>query len=153
MVVKRDQVTGGVLVIIGVVVVCLVSQFSVDIRPDYPGPKVFPLISAFGFIICGAGIFIKSFVQGGGEEVRLTKQGWVRIVFTLGILAIYVPALMTAGFLPATPVFLFIIVTVFAGDKKPKVSGRIIFSVVFTAVVYLAYAKIFGLSLPRGMLF
>jgi hypothetical protein len=138
---------------LGILTAVLVSGFSMDLKPEYPGPKLFPLISVFGFIVCGSGLFIKSLMEKKDEDPFLTKDGWKKIGLCLGVMALYIIALIIAGFILATPVFLFLFITIFAGNNKTKFLYRILYSVIFSLVIYVVYVKGFHLNLPGGLLF
>jgi hypothetical protein len=142
--VKRDQITGAALVVLGLIIAWLVSRFRIDIKPDYPGPKMFPLIAVFGFVACGLGIFIKSTAGGREEKVFLVKAGWVRVGAGIGILILYVFAMTWLGYLIVTPFALFFLASLLAQGKKSAPLYRIIFSVLFSVFVYVVYVYAFG---------
>ncbi|QQO08509.1 tripartite tricarboxylate transporter TctB family protein [Breznakiella homolactica] len=153
MLVKRDQITGAVLVLVGVFFFILVNQFSVDIRPDYPGPKMFPLISVFGFIICGTGIFLQSTLSKKEEKKFVLKEGWIRIGISFGLLILYVFIMKYLGYLITTPFVLFALCTVYSKGFVSKLVPRIIFAIAFTLISYVIYVYAFGLRMPGGVLF
>ena len=82
--VKRDQLTGAVLVIAGLVFAYLISQFKTPFTAAYPGPSLLPGIGAFGLIVCGAGIFVQGCLKKDAEKVFLSKKGWIRVGITFG---------------------------------------------------------------------
>ena len=41
----------------------------------------------------------------------------------------------------------------FAKGSKSTLKGRVIYSVLLTAIIYVVYIYVFGLSLPSGALF
>lgn len=150
---KRDQITGVTLVILGIIVFLLVSQFRVPFSTSYPGPKALPMIAVAGFIICGAGIFINSSKSKEPEPVFLIKEGWVRVVCSLGLLAIYVLGLKYLGYLISTPIICWLFTTYYAKGSNATLKARMIFSILFTVIVYAIYVYAFGLGLPTGELF
>lgn len=151
--VKRDQITGAVLVLLGLIVAVLVSQFRMPMTPSYPGPKMLPSIAVVGFIACGAGIFVESTLSKKEEKPFMLKAGWVRMGITMIVLAAYVLAMTFVGYLIATPIATYVMTTLFAKGQKSTVKGRIIFSVLLTVIIYGIYVFAFGLGLPDGMLF
>lgn len=153
--IKRDQITGLFLVVLGAVVAVLVSQFKTPMTAAYPGPRLFPLISAFGFIVCGIGIFFTSTFSNKAEKVFLVKKGWMKVLLLFALLCVYVLMMKYLGYLIVTPFVLFAFSTIIAKDGKssPKVLYRVIFSVGFTLLIYLMYVNVFGLALPAGLLF
>ena len=73
--VKRDQLTGAVLVIAGLFFAYLISQFKTPFTPQYPGPSLLPGIGAFGLIVCGAGIFVQGCLKKD-EDSLPRKDGF-----------------------------------------------------------------------------
>lgn len=47
--IKRDQVAGAVLVILGIIVFVMTNQLSVPFTLSYPGPKALPMIAGSRF--------------------------------------------------------------------------------------------------------
>ena len=80
--VKRDQITGLALVILGIVMLVLISQFKKPITAEYPGPRMMPGIAAIGMIICGLGIFVNGCRQKTADKTVITKAGMLRVVIT-----------------------------------------------------------------------
>ena len=111
---KRDQITGAVLVILGIVVFLMTTTFSIPVISSYPGPRMLPDIAAFGFVVCGLGIFIESIVSKKEGTSYLTKEGWLKVVTVFLIIAGYIAGMLVAGYLIATPVILYIMTTLFA---------------------------------------
>ena len=150
---KKDQVTGVALILLGITVTIAVNQFRVPFRAAYPGPRLFPLISAFGFVICGLGIFVQGLISKKEDKVFLSREGWLRIFFSFTILAAYVFFMMLLGYMIVTPFALYAITTLFAKGARSPIKNRIIFSVVLTLFIYVMYIHVFGLTLPKGNLF
>lgn len=151
--IKRDQLTGAVLIILGIVVFIMTTSFSIPITGAYPGPRMLPTIAAFGFAVCGLGIFVNGTMSKKEEKVYMVKAGWIRIGITLAVIAAYIAAMTVAGYLIATPVILYILTTMFARGSQTSLKGRIIFSVAVAVIIYVIYVFAFGLTLPGGMLF
>lgn len=151
--IKRDQITGAGLVILGLIIFYMTTTFSLPITAVYPGPRMLPSIAAFGFIICGLGIFVESLVSGKEEKTYMVKDGWIRMGLTLVVIALYIGAMTVVGYLMATPVILYILTTMFARGGKSSVKGRVIFSLAIALIIYVIYVFAFGLTLPAGMLF
>ncbi len=150
---KRDQLTGAALVILGIVVFLMTTTFSIPITAAYPGPRMLPTIAAFGFVVCGLGIFAEGTMSKKEEKVFLVKEGWVRVLLTLAVIAAYIAGMTVVGYLIATPVILYVLTTMFAKGSQTSVTGRVIFSVAVAAIIYVIYVYAFGLTLPGGMLF
>jgi putative tricarboxylic transport membrane protein len=151
--IKKDQIIGAGLVVVGIVFAAMTSRFSVPITMEYPGPKMMPAIAVFGLIVCGTGIFVQSLLSKAEEKVFLGKEGWIRLAIGFVVLVLYVLGLVFVGYLISTPIFLFVTATMFSKGKSVKVLSKVIFSVAFTLLIYLLYVQLFGLSLPSGKFF
>ncbi len=153
--VKRDQITGAVLILIGIVFAVLISQFSKPFTLSYPGPKLLPGIGAFGLIICGIGVFVNGCKQKEADKPVLSLKGLVRVLVSFAILCLYILGMKYLGFLIVTPVVLFIITTYFTKESgvETKLWVRIVFSIAVTAVIWLMYVVLFDMGLPVGLLF
>lgn len=153
--IKRDQVTGLVLVAVGLFFLYLTLQFKKPFSPSYPGPRMMPFIAEFGLIVCGLGTFVNGCRQKGEDKVFLAPAGFVRFVISFLILCAYILAMKYLGFLISTPFALFSITYYFAKASKipVKILTVVIFSVVVTAVIYGMYVPLFGMTLPSGLLF
>lgn len=150
---KRDQLTGAVLVLLGIAVFLMTTTFSIPITAAYPGPRMLPSIAAFGFIVCGLGIFVESAISKKKEKAFLTKEGWIRVMLTLVVIAAYIAGMTVVGYLITTPIILYVLTTMFAKGSRTTVKGRVIFSVLVAVIIYVIYVFAFGLTLPGGMLF
>ncbi len=153
--IKRDQVTGLVLIILGIVFAVLISQFKKPFTPEYPGPMLLPGIGVFGLIVCGAGIMVNGFRQKSEDKTFVTKAGWVRMLITFAILCVYIFAMKYLGFLIVTPFVLFGITTYFSAGSgvKTKLWVNIVFSVAVSLFIWFMYVKLFSMTLPTGILF
>ncbi len=153
--IKRDQITGIVLVILGIVLLILISQFKKPITAEYPGPRLMPGIAAIGLIICGLGIFVKGCRQKDADKVVLTGKGLLRIVITFAALCLYIFAMQYLGFLIVTPFLVFGLTWYFgkASNVNLKLWVVIVFSIAVTAVIWGMYVPLFGMELPVGSLF
>lgn len=149
---RRDQVTGGTIFVLGIIVYLITTTFKMPITGAYPGPRMLPTIAAFGFVVCGLGIFLTSTFKHKEENIFMTKAGWLRIGLIIGILVLYIFSMVYLGFLIITPICTYVIVTLFAKGKESKTINRVTFSIVFTGIVYVMYVYVFGLGLPKGII-
>ena len=153
--VKRDQISGLALVILGIVLFILIGQFSKPLTAEYPGPRLMPGIAAFGLVVCGLGIFVKGCTQKTEDKVVITKAGLLRILISLAALWLYILGMRFLGFLIATPFLVYGLTTYFAKATKveTKLWVRIVFALVVTGVIWAMYVPLFGMELPVGELF
>lgn len=153
--IKRDQITGLVLVILGVIVFAMISQFETPFTPSYPGPSLLPGIGAFGLVVCGAGVFVTGCLQKGEDKEFMPKGGWLRMGASFAALCAYVLAMKYVGYLVATPFLLYGLTTYFAkaSGMATKLWTRIVFSIVVSVAIWAMYVPLFGMTLPAGLLF
>jgi putative tricarboxylic transport membrane protein len=150
--VSRNQITGAALVVLGVVVIILTTQFNTPMTAAYPGPKLFPLIAAVGLIGLGVGIF---FQKDDSNKIEISVTMVKRILFMILITALYILGLKYLGFILSTPVFLYVVAWLFSKasvENKSKWWHLLIFAVVVTVAIYCMYVYAFSLRLPRGRL-
>ena len=153
--VKRDQITGLALMILGIVVFVLVNQFKKPMTAEYPGPKLMPTIAAFGLVVCGLGVFVNGCRKKDADKVVLTKTGLLRVVISFAALWVYILGLQYLGFLIATPFLIYGLTTYFAKASKADTKWwvRVIFAIGVTLVIWLMYVVLFEMELPVGAIF
>ena len=85
----KNKILGVVAVTIGIVEAILTMQLVPSfIAAGDPGPKVFPMISAVLFVICGIAIFFQK-EDKSKEKQFMTKEQWKRLGILLGVLVVY----------------------------------------------------------------
>ena len=153
--VKRDQITGLALVVLGIVFMVLISQFKKPLTAEYPGPKLMPGIAALGLIICGLGVFVNGCRQKTADKTVLTKKGLLRVVIVFAALCLYILGMKYLGFLIVTPFLVYGLTTYFAkaSNADTKWWVRVIFAAGVTLVIWLMYVQLFEMELPIGELF
>ncbi|WP_049895979.1 tripartite tricarboxylate transporter TctB family protein [Oribacterium sp. NK2B42] len=148
--VSRDQITGAVIVALGIFVFAMISTFKVPFTASYPGPKALPGLAAVGFVICGAGIFLEG-CKDKEQKTFLIKEGWIKLIINIAAIALYILAMQFIGFFISTPIYLYCLSTWYAKGYVTKPVSRIIFSAAVTLVIFLAYQVAFGYQLPMGI--
>lgn len=151
--INKDTIIGFILVIFGFMAGISNSKLDVEMTLEYPGPKLFPYIGAFGLIICGLGIIIQGLRSQNVDQLHSDLKGWKRIFFAFFVLLLYYLGLKYLGFLISTPITLLILTIIFDDEIKNKIPQKLIFTLIFTILVYLIYRRIFNMQLPKGILF
>ena len=157
----RDKITRprieALVVLLGVVGYIWVG---LSLPPYYkmagvPGPSVFPLI--LGVIMAGGALWLLIFPGKQKKNKRRPSEysGWRRLLkawrffFMWGLLITYVFLLPVLGFVISSAVllatFFFLL-----GEKRWYLGISI--SLVFTIVIYIAFAKGLQIRLPLGIL-
>lgn len=153
--IKRDQITGLCLVLLGIILFVLISQFKKPMTAEYPGPKLMPGIAAVGLVVCGLGVFLNGCRQKTEDKVVITKAGMMRIIISFAALCLYILGMKYLGFLIVTPFLVYGLTTYFAKATgvETKLWARIVFALAVTAVIWAMYVPLFGMELPVGELF
>ncbi len=150
---KRDQIIGLGLIVLGVIFGIMTSRFPVAFTPEYPGPKAVPGLAVIGLIVCGLGIFIESTRKQGEEKAFFGKEGWKKVIISFVVLILYILGMKYLGYMISTPILLYVVATMFAKGQTARVWAKILYSIILTVLVYLVYVQLFGLALPRGVIF
>lgn len=152
---NRDQITGAVLVLIGLAFFYLISQFKTPFTAAYPGPKLMPGIAVFGLVVCGTGIFVNGCRQKAKDKALMSRAGMIHIAVSFLILCAYVLAMKYVGFVIASMAVLYVLTTYFskASSLPTKPWARVLFSAAVSLIVYCMYVPLFGMTLPVGLLF
>ena len=150
---KKNQVLGMVILLVGIVFVVLTTQIPVRSITDDPGPRVFPYFACSILIISGIGIMFGKKARAGSGEPFLTKDGWKRVGILTGLFVLYAVGLAILGFFIATPIMLYLFYHVVAGPTRRSVLRGLIFSAVSFVAIYLVFARVLHSFLPPGMIF
>lgn len=172
---RRDLITGAVITAIGVVY--YVATFSIELTDDVITPGTFPAIVGIGLIVLGLVLCVQSVIAGrktipvessvgngatasARDSVSESKpEGIVieapeepptkKVALQFAIFFLYLGLLIPVGFLLSTAAFLMALTTLYARDRWIR---NLVFSVLFSAIVYFAF--VYGLSvyLPVGIL-
>ena len=150
---NKDRIVGLVSLLLGAVT--LIGTYSIKVAKmavsmGDPGPKVFPTVAGVLLLICGLGLIFKKKQE---EKVFMTKAQWLRVLWLFLAFVAYLGLLYVGGFIIATPILLYVMMTMFAGEKKPSILTRVIYSAGCTGIIYLLFAVLLKTNVPMGMLF
>ncbi len=116
-----------------------------------PGSRVFPYALCIIMLICSVGKFIKS-KEKDAAPFYGSRQAQKRTVIIIAALILFAPMFKYLGFWVATLCESFLLVYLMRKDNKLKWYKVLIFSVVFTVLVYLLFAVAMNVYLPKGEL-
>ncbi len=150
---KKDTIIGIGAILVGLFFMFNTGNIKVPSDLVDPGPRLLPYITQILMIICGAGIIFESLKDKTEDKEYLTKEGWKRLGIIFGILVTYALALSFVGFLVATPIMFLILIQLFNSSEFQPWPKVIIISIVLTGLIYVAFSKGFGVTLPKGSLF
>lgn len=149
----KDKIIGLVSFLLGVLTLVgtyFIKVAKMAVSMGDPGPKVFPAVAGGLLVICGLGLFFK---KQEDEKVFMTKVQWLRVLRLFLAFVGYLVLLYVGGFIIATPILLFVMMTMFAGEKMPSVLVRVLYAVCCTGVVYLLFVVLLKTNVPMGILF
>lgn len=148
---KRDQLIGGILTIMGIAALLMSVPIKVKTGSTDPGSRIFPLMASVLLLICGIGVMLTA--KGGENKQFLEKDGWIKIIISFVIMIGYIFALKYIGFIISTPVFLYIITTLLSNGEKLSIWRKLVYAVIITACFWLLLHSALKMNLPKGILF
>ena len=148
---KKDRLIGLLLIVFGITALILSMQIRAKGNSTDPGSRLFPVMASILLIVCGAGVLLSA--GKSKDKVFLLPQGWKKLGAAFGLMIGYTLALKYLGFVISTPVFLYFVVTMLAGEEKVVVWKKILYSVVVTGLTWYIFQKILSMNLPSGILF
>ncbi len=147
----RDRIVGLVTTILGLFVAYMTSQLADTNMPGDPGPKVFPFIAAGILILCGLILLIRK-PAGEAKPFLNGKEEVQRFVSIILVIAAYIVLMWLFGFLVPTLVIVCLLCFMFAKGKDIPKWQPVVYSVIVTAVLYVAFVYMLKLRLPVGTL-
>jgi len=155
---SREHVVGLICIAISIAVLCITPSFpkgqaSVNIT----GPAFFPNVLAVAFIILGINQIITAFrsarktqkavISDNQKDAQRSKKIVMSVEF-VALMIGFIAFFNILGFFISTTIFLFLLM-VFLGLKWWK---SLLYSAIYTAVIYLLFGVLFTIGLPAGIL-
>lgn len=145
---------GTVWVGIGIVMCILALKYDIGSFHG-PGPGFVPLlaglfISAMGVAMTISGVLSKHRPrEGTGTGYSFRIGPWPRLVYTMGLLLIYIVLIEPVGFILMT---FFLMFGLFFDGTKKNYGWSLFFSIVTALISYLIFEVWLQCQLPRGLL-
>lgn len=144
----RNRVTGIISLLLGLAIAVYIHTIpNPSIMNPLAGPRIFPYITAGILVICGIGLILE---KSEKEKPFLTKEQWINFIAICGVYLGYAILLWAFGFIIATVICLFTLSTMFSKGKGITVWKRLLYAVAVTAVLYVCFFTLLGMSLPVG---
>jgi len=152
---KKDQYCGIILLGLGSWIAWESHKFPVLAGMQY-GPGLFPMIAAFGLIVCGALIFISSLVavrpaavreKSAEDNIRLYRPTFNALSVIIAVI-FYAMFLETAGFHLVSFIVLFLLFNVL----QVRWTFSFILAIGVTIGVHLIFYSFLHVPLPWGIL-
>ncbi len=113
-----------------------------------PGPKVFPYIGCFLMGVIGISYLFKKHPDTAKE---IDREELKRLVLLFSLYVLFFVVLWLFGYLVAIPVATFLISMLFSREANIKTRNVVIYTVLVTLGIYIAYVVALGSSLPKGI--
>jgi putative tricarboxylic transport membrane protein len=150
----NDAITGLVVILLSAMMIALTASF-----PEFPGqkygPALFPRLLGAGLIVCGMILVWKGLATRRAGAPWFEIAPWLRsprhvtsFVLVCALLAVYILAAETVGFIPIAFASLAIL---FLWLGTPPVRALVI-AVIATFAIYWFFATLLRVPLPRGWL-
>lgn len=157
--INREHIVGLICIAIAAVVLFVTPSFPAGTdESQYTGPAFFPNVLAVLYIILGAYQVFLGFVSSrkAAEVGEKDKRGNPRIdakslkstILYVLLLAGFIGFFDVLGFIVTSFAFLFLLMLLLG--VAPGKSA--LFSLVFVALIYLLFGKLFTIGLPAGIL-
>ena len=138
---------------LGLVLLVASSEISFGAGYDRIGPRFFPIVVGAGLILLGGGLAFAA-VRGqvkknAAESPKLENRlNWAALGYLSLALLLNLIFLETAGFVIASSLQFWLVARAFH-SKRPMRDALV--AVMLSAVVYFAFSRILGLTLPSGV--
>jgi putative tricarboxylic transport membrane protein len=121
------------------------SQPGQNIAED---PAKYPRLLAAFFALMGAGLLIQTIHKRDKVKIAFNWELLGNIGMFLAVLIGYILLLQPAGFIISTALFTLLMIWLLGGTLKQG----LIYTVPITAVVYVVFANLLKVPLPKGIL-
>lgn len=144
---KRDQITGIVAVVIAAFFAVLTFQLEGSRISNDVGPKVFPFIAEAVIAICGAGLIC--FPQSENKR-HYSKAQVKRFALIIGVMLLFVVGLNWLGYFIPMALACFAISYMFGKEQNVPWWKCLIFSIIVTFAVFFLFEKGMQLKVPKA---
>lgn len=152
----RDLILGIVMLILSFLYYYFAAHVKTRpmLTPDYAGAQVVPRLLGIILAVLSALLIVQAVVRlkknKAEDGEKMTREDLLSVVLTFAVTIFYVTAMQPLGFILSTVVFLFLLMNVLAPKEKRKPIMFLLISVVFTAIVFVAFRIGLSQLLPRG---
>lgn len=149
---KKDKIVGYLMLITGCCALAMTLMVKIpesSISIGEPGPRLFPMIGSVLILIGGIGLVFQKAPETEPfmSKLEFRRLGQLSVVFVL-----YAVALYLLGFVAATPIMLYITMSMFAGTREVSKIIKFVYSFAITIMIYIVFYKLLALGLPQGLI-
>ncbi len=158
---KYNYILSVVMTIVGIAGIFIAANFKTLREPNLgdPGASAWPIFLCSGLVLCSVLLLIRTLIEtrkakAAGETedplVDFRSKGVICVLEIFAIMIIYAVMLYYLGFLISTPVF--IVLTMLAMGER-RITWILFTTAGITGFIYVAFALIMKVVLPRGQFF
>ncbi len=149
---KADKILGVFFTVLGLVLLVFIIPWQIAyVEGGYPQPRFFPNIIAGLMVVLGICLFVtglrkdKNTKLEDQETYTFVPRETRLVLLTLLIVVIYVAALNFISYIPATMIFLAVMMLLY-GQRKPL--RIILVAVILPIIIYLGFTYGLQLRMP-----
>ncbi len=153
---KKDFILGVATIVIAALITILSMQLRASGYDGDPGPKMFPMTGAAIMLICGIALIIK---PGKVAGTFLTRKQWLSALTMFGVYIGVALLFFLLGFMLSLPIIAFTLTFLMSRlslkelELKKRILKSLIYAVIASVCVYLAYVVGLNARLPEGLVF
>ena len=150
---KYNVITSIILIIVGVIVIFNCQQFQKTINGNTPGPGFWPSILGWALTITSACLLFSTLFSkepDTEDPIKWKTAGFRQIVILAAVLGLFGIGLKYLGFFPSSIAFIVAVMLIMGERNWKKI---LITTVAITLCIYVIFALLLGLVLPKGKLF
>lgn len=156
---RAQGVTGGVLVLVAIVVIAWSWQLPGGTKTDPVGPRGFPVLLGLGILACGAALLVPARFPATSLDAGARSGGAAadddgpvapgRLVGGIVLTGLYIALLERLGYLVATALFLVAVLTLQGGVPRRTF---VLTALGLPVALFLLFAWLMKVPLPLGLL-
>lgn len=155
---NKDAVSGAFLIIFSAWAFYATEAFASSSISSYGNPSTVPRIVIIAIFLLAIWILldgIKQIREANGQEEKKDNRPWVERlpeILTLLLLAAYVIALRSVGYVISTTLYLFLQMFVLSCFEKRKIWLFLLIACIVSPLFYFLFRVCFNVFLPAGIL-
>ncbi len=153
--VNKDRIIGAILGAVSLLYLYMTWSLPASKTATLVGPKVFPYLASGGLLLCSVALMLKRrpATRTHGSKLFLDRNGWERVAKLLGLLVLYPVLFHYAGFISASILFLFFMITLFDLEKTVPKWKTALISIGVSLSFHGLFTILLKIQLPVGVIF
>jgi putative tricarboxylic transport membrane protein len=146
-----DRIIGALAILLAVIYLLATAQIPTLEIGDPLGPKAFPVLLGIALILAATLLFFETLKKSAEPVTEKPRENQRHLWIIGGVIlwtALYFGVFDSAGYLASTTIYLLVLTAAFNRDKR---LANILTSVLFALGSYILFAKILGVTLPKGV--